>query len=67
MGTDLKPTIVTNAEGPSQAQADGVSVKQHGLSEQIAADRYAKAAEGVAGNRASMGLWLARIKPPGAV
>jgi len=59
--------IVTNAQGPAEAQADGVRMRQHRLGEQIEADRYAKAAEGIAGNTKSMGLWFARIKPPGAI
>ena len=64
---ELKDNIVTNAQGPAEAQADGVRMRQHRLGEQIEADRYAKAAEGIAGNTKSMGLWFARIKPPGAI
>jgi len=52
------------SRGPAEAQADGVRMRQHRLGEQIEADRYAKAAEGIAGNTKSMGLWFARIKPP---
>ena len=64
---DLKDNIVTNARGPAEAQADGVRMRQHRLGEQIEADRYAKAAEGIAGNTKSMGLWFAPIKPPEAI
>ncbi len=52
-------------------------MRQHRLGEQtclrrafggqVEADRYAKAAEAVARNTKSMGLWFARIKPPGAI
>ena len=39
MAEDLKDTIKQNAEGPESASADGVQVKQHGLRDQIEADK----------------------------
>ena len=40
MAEDLENTIRENAEGPKQASAAGVSIQQHPLADQIAADKY---------------------------
>jgi hypothetical protein len=40
MADDLEQTIRENAQGPAKASGDSLSMEQHGLSEQIAADRY---------------------------
>jgi len=47
MVEDLDSAIEQNAAGPKQVTADGVSVQQHSLTEQIAADKY------LAGKRAA--------------
>ena len=63
MAEDLDNVIEQNAAGPKQASADGVSVQQHSLTEQIAADKY------LAGKRAmaspGLGIKMAKIVPPG--
>jgi hypothetical protein len=62
---DPDNAIRDNAAGPRQVSADGVSVEQHPLADQIAADRY------LAGKKAmsspTFGLRVAKIVPPGAV
>ncbi|MGB2824536.1 MAG: hypothetical protein WBF17_26410 [Phycisphaerae bacterium] len=40
MADDLDNAIRQNAEGPKQATADGVTVQQHALADQIAADKH---------------------------
>ena len=40
MAEDLDNTIRQNAAGPKRAAGDSGSVEQHGLTEQIEADRY---------------------------
>jgi hypothetical protein len=63
MPDDLENTIRTNAEGPAEAHGDAGGVKQHSLTEQIAADKY------LAGKRAmaNPAKAFARLKivPPG--
>ena len=56
MAEDLKDAIKSNAEGPKQAGADGVSAQQHSLADQIAADKYlaGKAASRSGGGRCSL-------------
>ena len=44
MAEDIENTIRQNAQGPESAQVDGVRVKQHGLRDQIEADKYLAAA-----------------------
>jgi len=64
MADDLKDTIKQNAEGPKQAGADGVNVRQHSLDDQIEADKYLAGKEAVSKNPAKA---FARVKivPPG--
>jgi len=63
MADDLTDTIRDNAQGPAEAKGDSVSVKQHGLKDQIEADKY------LAGKRAAAdptkGLARVKIVPPG--
>jgi hypothetical protein len=61
---DLADTIRTNAEGPAKATADGVSMEQHKLPDQIAADRYLASKD--AAKSKSRGLVLNKLVPPGA-
>ncbi len=61
----LDKTIETNAAGPKKASGDSGSVEQHGLADQIAADKYleSKKASRVKG----LGVKLAKISPGGTV
>jgi len=65
MTDTLKKAIESNAKGPRQATADGVTVQQHSLKDQIAADQYLADKE-VAKNPARA-LVRVKIVPPGAV
>ncbi len=65
MAQDLKDTIHDNAAGPKRAQSDSVSVEQHGLADQIAADKYLASRE--ASRSKGLGVKLAKISPGGTV
>ncbi|HNQ22479.1 MAG TPA: hypothetical protein PKK06_05235 [Phycisphaerae bacterium] len=64
MADDLKDAIKTNAEGPKQASADGVTVQQHPLADQIEADKYLASKEAASRNPAK-GFTRVKIVPPG--
>ena len=66
MADDLKDTIKTNASGPKQASADGVSTQQHSLKDQIEADKYLAGKTAVSTNPAR-GFTRVKIVPPGTV
>ncbi len=65
MAEDMDSTIETNAKGPKQASADGVTVQQHSLPDQIAGDKYL-ASKRAAKNPAKA-LTRVKIIPPGTV
>lgn len=65
MAEELDNTIETNAKGPKQAGADGVSVQQHSLPDQIAADKYLASKR--AGRNPAKALTRVKIVPPGTV
>jgi hypothetical protein len=65
MADDLDNAIKTNAEGPKQATADGVTVQQHSLADQIAADKYLASKR--AGRNPAKALTRVKIIPPGTV
>jgi hypothetical protein len=60
----LDDAIRDNAVSPSKASVDGQSVEQHGLSEQIAVDRYLASKRAVA--RRGLGIKTTKLVPPGA-
>ena len=62
---DVKDALETNAQGPAEAEVDGVRARQHSLRDQIAADRYLRSQRSTA-NADSIGIRLARFQPPGA-
>jgi hypothetical protein len=63
--TDLVPAITTNAIAPASASGDSGSMSQHSLPDQIAADRYQKAAAAQAAG--GLGIKLFKIRRPGAM
>jgi hypothetical protein len=65
MTDDLTETIEDNAAGPKQATADGVTVQQHSLPDQIAADKYL--ANKAASANPARAFTRVKIVPPGAV
>ena len=64
MGNDLKNVIQENATGPKKATGDSGSVEQHGLQDQIAADRYLASKQAM--KTRTKGLILTKLVPPGA-
>ena len=62
---NIPDAISENARGPKKATVDGVNVEQHGLADQIMADKYTKA--GTAQRKRRLGLTVRRQLPPGAV
>jgi hypothetical protein len=60
----ISDAILENATGPKKASGDSSSMEQHPIADQIAADRYLKAREGVANPR--RGLRFSKFIPPGA-
>ena len=63
MADELDETIFENAQGPESASADGVSTKQHTLSDQIEADKYL--AEKEARRDPARAFTRMKIVPPG--
>ena len=64
MAEDLDNTIRENAAGPKRAAGDSGSVEQHGLTEQIEADRYLASKE--AAKSKGLGIRMTKLVPPGA-
>jgi len=64
MAEDLDQTIRENAQGPKRAQGDSGSVEQHGLKDQIEADRYLSSKEAA---KKGLGVRMTKVVPPGAV
>jgi hypothetical protein len=65
MTDTLDNTIKTNAEGPAKASGDAGSVEQHGLQDQIAADKYLESKKASRGK--GLGIKLAKLSPGGTV
>ena len=63
MAEDLDQVIRENAQGPAEAHGDAGGMKQHSLSEQIAADRYLEGRK--ATRRKGLGISLKKLVPPG--
>ena len=62
--TPTEQALEQNAQGPKKAQGDAGSVEQHGLQDQIAADRYLASKRAVRSR--TKGLQLTKLVPPGA-
>ena len=60
---DLDTAIQENAAGPKKASGDSVSVEQHDLADQVAADKYLESKR--ASRRKGLGVKLAEIHPGG--
>lgn len=61
----ISDAIRENAAGPLKASGDSISVEQHSIADQIAADRYL--ASKSAAKQSHRGMRFTRIVPPGAV
>jgi len=66
MAEELDSTIEQNAAGPKQVTADGVTVQQHSLADQIAADKYL-AGKRAASKNPAKAFTRVKIVPPGTV
>jgi hypothetical protein len=66
MAEDIDNAIRQNAQGPASAEADGVKVTQHPLSDQIAADKHLAGKDAMRRNPAR-GFVRVKIVPPGTV
>lgn len=64
MAEGLTDSIAENAAGPKRAKGDAGEVEQHGLADQIAADRYLASKRAAA--RKGLGIGLKKLVPPGA-
>ena len=61
----LETKIRDNASGPRKASGDSGSVEQHGLQDQIAADKFLESKK--ASRSAGLGIKLVKISPGGTV
>ena len=61
----LENAIEENAMGPKKASGDAGSVEQHPIADQIEADRYAAAVDGVA-RTSHRGVRFNKVRSPGA-
>lgn len=61
----LDTSIKDNAAGPKKATGDSGTVEQHGLQDQIAADKYLESKK--ASRAKGLGIKLAKISPGGTV
>jgi hypothetical protein len=65
MAKNLDKVIRDNAKGPKRAKGDSVEMEQHGLADQIAADRYLASKR--AAKARGFGVRVSKLVPPGAV
>jgi len=63
MAETLDDTIRESAAGPKKASGDSVSVEQHDLADQIAADKYLESKR--ASRAKGLGVKMAKISPGG--
>ncbi len=64
MPEDLGDAIKENAAGPKRASGDAGSVEQHGLKDQVDADRYLNSKEAV--KKKGLGIKVTRAIPHGS-
>jgi hypothetical protein len=65
MSETIDKSIQENAAGPRKASGDSGSVEQHGLADQIAADKYLESKK--ASQSKGLGVKLVKISPGGTV
>ena len=65
MADTIDNSIKENAAGPRKASGDSGSVEQHGLADQIAADKYLESKK--ASRSKGLGIKLAKVTPGGTV
>lgn len=62
MTDELDESIAQNAQSPRKADVDGMTVEQHSLPDQIAADRYLQSKK--AARKKRLGISLKKLVPP---
>ena len=65
MPDDVQSAIQENAQGPSMARGDSGEVRQHPMTDQIAADKYLAANLGQKKNHG--GIRIVKLQAPGSV
>lgn len=65
MANDVEKAIQENAKGPKRAKGDSFEMEQHGLADQIEADRYLASKQ--AAKAKGLGVRMSKLVPPGAV
>jgi hypothetical protein len=65
MTDELNNSIFDNASSPAKVSSDGISVEQHPLSDQIAADKYL--ASKTATQRKGLGIKFSKLSPSGTI
>ena len=63
--TVIENAIKDNASGPKNASGDGVSVEQHSLTDQIAADKHLESKKAMSGK--GLGIKFVKLSPSGTV
>jgi len=63
--SEIFDTIASNATGPKKVSGDSGSVEQHGLPDQIAAEKFLQSKK--ASRAKGLGIKLLKISPGGAV
>ena len=66
MPDDIRTAIEEDAQAPKSATSDGTTVTQHGLQDQIAADRYLSS-KAASNKTTGLGIKRTKMVPPGAV
>ncbi|MCL4198848.1 MAG: hypothetical protein KJZ69_18900 [Phycisphaerales bacterium] len=61
--SDIEQAIKQSAQGPAKASGDSGSVEQHGLAEQIEADRYLESKKASRGK--GLKVKFVQLEPPG--
>ncbi len=64
MSDDLSESIRSTASAPKRAKTEAGEMEQHGLPDQIAADRYLASKQAAGGK--GLGVKMSRMVPPGA-
>ena len=65
MTDSLDEKIASSASGPKKVSGDGVSVEQHPIADQIAAEKFLQSKK--ASQRKGLGIRLQKISPGGTV
>ncbi|OQA04265.1 MAG: hypothetical protein BWY69_00049 [Planctomycetes bacterium ADurb.Bin401] len=64
MTDDLNNSILENSQQPAKVSSDGLSVEQHPLADQIAADKYLASKTAI--QKKGLGIKFSKLSPSGA-